>query len=234
MNVMLPPLPKTRIENILERIMIKRAFLTLSLLVFGMSCIAAEDAPKTYVAGTDYDVITPPVRAVDPSKIEVAEFFWYGCSHCYKFEPILQAWKKNLPKDVTLRGVPAIWQEKMELHAKAFYAAEVLGVLDTMHMVLFQAMNVDRKPLASQAEIAALFVAHGVAEADFNKAFTSFGVSSQVRQGVAMAKASKITGTPSLVVNGKYHVSGRKSGTQADMLKVVDFLIEKERAAAAK
>ena len=66
MNVMLPPLPKTRIENILERIMIKRAFLTLSLLVFGMSCIAAEDAPKTYVAGTDYDVITPPVRAVDP------------------------------------------------------------------------------------------------------------------------------------------------------------------------
>jgi thiol:disulfide interchange protein DsbA len=214
--------------------MIKRALLTLSLLVFGMSCIAAEDAPKTYVAGTDYDLISPPVRTVDPGKIEVAEFFWYGCSHCYTFEPLLQAWKKNMPKDVTLRGVPAVWQEKMELHAKAFYTAEVLGVLDTMHKVLFQAMNVDRKPLASQAEIAALFAAHGVSEADFNKAFTSFGVNSQVRQAVALAKASQITGTPALVVNGKYHVSGRKSGGQAGMLKVVDFLIEKERAAAAK
>ena len=79
--------------------MIKRALLTLSLLIFGMACIAAEDAPKTYVAGTDYDLISPPVRAVDPGKIEVAEFFWYGCSHCYTFEPLLQAWKKKLPKD---------------------------------------------------------------------------------------------------------------------------------------
>ncbi len=211
--------------------MIKQLLLTLSLLVFGMSCVAAEDAAKTYVAGTDYDLITPPVRAVDPGKIEVAEFFWYGCGHCYSFEPILQAWKKTLPEDVSVRGVPAVWQEKMELHAKAYYTAESLGVLETMSMVLFQAMNVDRKTLSSQAEIAALFATHGVSEADFNKAFTSFGVSSQVRQAVAFAKAAQITGTPALVVNGKYHVSGRKAGSQADMLKVVDFLIEKERAA---
>ena len=214
--------------------MIKQLLLTVSLLVFGLPSVAAELAVKTYVAGTDYDLITPPVPAVDPGKIGVAEFFWYGCSHCYTFEPLLQAWKKKLPKDVSLRAVPAVWQEKMELHAKAFYTAEVLGVLDTMHMVLFQAMDVDRKPLGSQAEIAALFAANGVSEADFNKTFTSFGVNSQVRQAVAMAKASQITGTPALVVNGKYHVSGRKSGGQAGMLKVVDFLIEKERAAAAK
>ena len=118
----------------------------------------------------------------------------------------------------------------MELHAKAYYAAEALGVLDTMNQVIFQAMNVDRKPLASQAEIAALFTAHGVPEADFIKAFNSFGVSSQVRQAVATAKSAQITGTPALVVNGKYHVGGRKAGSQADMLRVVDFLIEKERA----
>ncbi len=211
--------------------MIKQWLLTLSLLAFGMSCVAAQDSAKTYVAGTDYDLITPPVRAVDPGKIEVAEFFWYGCGHCYSFEPILQAWKKTLPEDVSVRGAPAVWQEKMELHAKAYYTAEALGVLDTMNMVLFQAMNVDRKTLASQAEIGALFAAHGVSEADFNKAFTSFGVSSQVRQAIAFAKAAQITGTPALVVNGKYHVSGRKAGSQADMLKVVDFLIEKERAA---
>jgi thiol:disulfide interchange protein DsbA len=211
--------------------MFKQLLLTLSLLVFGLPCIAADDAAKSYVAGTDYDLITPPVRAVDPTKIEVAEFFWYGCSHCYSFEPIVQAWKKTLPEDVKFRGVPAVWQEKMELHAKAYYAAEALGVLDTMNMVLFQAMNVDRKPLSSQKEIAALFTAHGVSEEDFNKAFNSFGVSSQVRQAVAIGKAAQLTGTPALMVNGKYHVTGRKAGSQADMLKVVDFLIEKERAA---
>jgi thiol:disulfide interchange protein DsbA len=214
-----------------ERIMFKQVLLTLSLLAFGLPCVAADDAVKTYVAGTDYDLITPPVRAVDPGKIEVAEFFWYGCGHCYAFEPLLQAWEKTMPKDVSFRRIPAIWQEKMELHAKAYYAAEALGVLDTMNPVIFQAMNVDRKPLASQAEIAALFTAHGVSEADFIKAFNSFGVSSQVRQAVAIAKAAQITGTPALMVNGKYHVSGSKAGSQADMLKVVDFLIEKELAA---
>jgi thiol:disulfide interchange protein DsbA len=213
--------------------MIKQLLLTVSLLVFGLPSVAAELAVKTYVAGTDYDLITPPVRAVDPGKIEVAEFFWYGCGHCYSFEPILAQWKKTLPEDVSFRGVPAVWQEKMELHAKAYYTAEALGVLDTMNTLIFQAMNVDRKPLGTQAEIAALFTANGVAEADFNKAFTSFGVSSQVRQAVAIGKAAQITGTPALMVNGKYHVSGRKAGTQADMLKVVDFLIEKERAAKA-
>lgn len=212
--------------------MIKQLLLTLSLVVFGISCAVGEDAAKTYLVGTDYDLITPPVRAVDPGKIEVAEFFWYGCGHCYSFEPILQQWKKTLPEDVSFRGVPAVWQEKMELHARAFYTAEALGVLDTMNMVIFQAMNVDRKPLGTQAEIAALFTANGVSEEDFNKAFNSFGVSSQVRQAVATGKAAQITGTPALMVNGKYHVSGRKAGTQADMLKVVDFLIEKERAAA--
>ncbi len=214
--------------------MIKKLLITLSLLVYGLSGVAGEEAAKTYVAGTDYDVISPPVRAVDPAKIEVAEFFWYGCGHCYSFEPLLEPWKKTLADDVSFRGIPAVWQDKMELHAKAYYTAEALGVLDPMHNVIFQAMNVDRKPLASQKEIAALFVANGVTEEDFNKAFTSFGVSSQVRQAIATAKAAQITGTPALVVNGKYHVSGRKAGTQSDMLKVVDYLIEQERAAKAK
>jgi thiol:disulfide interchange protein DsbA len=211
--------------------MIKHVLLSLSLLAVGPIHAVAEDATATYVAGVDYDVISPPVRDVDADKIEVTEFFWYGCGHCYTFEPMLEQWKKIQPADVSFRGVPAVWAEKMELHAKAYYTAETLGVLDTMNSVIFQAMNVDRKPLASQADIAALFVANGVSEDDFNKVFNSFGVSSQVRQGIAIAKSAQITGTPALMVDGKYHVSSRKAGTQADMLKVVDFLVEKERSA---
>ena len=213
--------------------MIKKLLLALGLLAFGLSCTAEEGtAGKTFVEGTHYDLISPPVRAVSSDKIEVAEFFWYGCSHCYAFEPILEQWKKNLPEDVRFRGIPAVWRDVMELHARAYYTAEALGVLDTMHLILFQAMNVDQKPLASEKEIGALFVANGVSEEDFDKAFNSFGVNSQVSQGISVGKSAKLTGTPSLMVNGKYFISGNKAGGQAEMLEVVDFLIAKERAAA--
>jgi thiol:disulfide interchange protein DsbA len=211
--------------------MIKQLLLTLTLLAFGLSCSAAEDAANNFVAGTHYDLINPPVRAVNPNKIEVAEFFWYGCSHCYTFEANLGQWKNNMPEDVSFRGIPAVWAEKMELHAKAYYTADALGVLDTMHPIIFQAMNVDGKALASEAEIAALFTANGVSEGDFTEAFNSFGVNSQVSQGIAVGKAAKVTGTPALMVNGKYHVSSRKAGGQAEMLEVVDYLVEQERAA---
>ncbi len=211
--------------------MIKRLLLSLSLLVVTPLIAVAEEAAQNYVEGTNYDLITPAVRTADPDKIEVAEFFWYGCGHCYTFEPMIEQWKKSLPDDVAFHGSPAIWNAQMELHARAFYAAEVLGVLDTMHPVIFQAMNVDRKRLSSEAEIAALFTANGVSAEDFAKAFSSFGVSSQVRQANARARAAKITGTPALMVNGKYHISTRKAGSQANMLKVAEFLIEKERAA---
>ena len=211
--------------------MIKRLLLSLSLLVVTPLIAVAEDAAQSYVEGTHYDLIAPAVRTADPDKIEVAEFFWYGCGHCYTFEPMIEQWKKSLPDDVDFHGSPAIWNAQMELHARAFYAAQVLGVMDTMHPVIFQAMNVDRKRLSSEAEIAALFTANGVSAEDFGKAFSSFGVSSQVRQANARARAAKITGTPALMVNGKYHISTRKAGSQANMLKVAEFLIEKERAA---
>ena len=211
--------------------MSKNLLLSLSLMVFAPLLAIAEAAQEEYIEGTHYDLITPAVRTADPDKIEVAEFFWYGCGHCYTFEPVLGQWKKTLAEDVDFQGSPAMWNKPMELHAQAYYTAEVLGVLDIMNPVLFQAMNVDGKRLGSQAEIEALFSANGVSAEDFNKAFNSFGVSSQVRQASARARSAKITGTPALMVNGKYHVSTRKAGSQAGMLKVADFLIAKERAA---
>jgi thiol:disulfide interchange protein DsbA len=214
--------------------MIKRLLLALPLLIFGLSCSAAEDVAQNFVAGTHYDIISPPVRSTSPGKIEVAEFFWYGCGHCYSFEPIVGQWKKTIADDVQFRGVPAIWNEGMDLHAKAFYTAEALGVSEAMNAVIFQAMNVDKKRLSSESEIGDLFTANGVAEGDFKKTFSSFGIASQVRQAMATAKGAKITGTPALMVNGKYHVSARKAGGQAQMLEVVDFLVEKERALTAK
>ena len=211
--------------------MFKRLLMTLSVTVL-VPLMACAQEVTNYQAGKHYDVISPAIRTADPDKIEVGEFFWYGCGHCYTFEPMIGQWKKTLADDVAFRGIPAMWGGAMELHAKAFYAAQALGVMDTMHPVIFQAMNVDRLPLRSEAEIAKLFVANGVSEEDFNKAFNSFGVGSQVRQASATARSAKMTGTPSMMVNGKYLITGKKAGSMANMLKVADYLVEQERAAA--
>jgi thiol:disulfide interchange protein DsbA len=216
----------------MEEVTLKNLLLSLSLLALAPLLACAQAAGDTYVEGENYDLITPPVRTANPDKVEVAEFFWYGCGHCYNFEPMIGAWKKTLPEDVEFRGSPAMWNKPMELHARAYYTAEVLGVLEEMNLVLFQAMNVDGKRLTSEAEIQELFVANGVEAEDFAKAFKSFGVSSQVNQASARARAAQITGTPAIMVNGKYHVSTRKAGSQADMLKIADYLIAKEQAAA--
>lgn len=211
--------------------MLKRtaaAFFSAVILQLAAVTALAED----WVEGEHYDVISPVIRGAS-DKIEVTEFFWYGCGHCYNFEPQVVQWKKSLPTDVVVKGSPAMWNGLMEIHAKAFYAAEVLGVLDKVHMPLFQAINVDRRKLGTEGELADLFAAHGVARADFAKAYNSFGVNSQVRQANSRARAARITGTPELMVAGKYRISTRKAGGQANMLKIATFLIEKERQALA-
>lgn len=211
--------------------MLKRYSLVLMALV-ALPLMALSALAEEWVEGEHYDVITPALRGKS-DKIEVTEFFWYGCTHCYSFEPQIAQWKKSLHDDVVVVGSPAIWNALMEVHAKAFYAAQVLGVLDKVHMPLFQAINVDRRRLDSEDELAALFAASGVAREDFQRAFNSFGVGSQVRQADSRARAARITGTPEMMVAGKYRISTRKAGSQANMLKLATFLIEKERAARA-
>ena len=210
--------------------MLQRLVLAFTITV--MAALSQAQDGDNWVEGTHYDLITPAIRTTDPDKIEVTEFFWYGCGHCYNFEPMIGQWKKTLADDVVFIGSPAVWNKPMELHARAFYTAQALGVMDTMHPVIFQAMNVDRKPLKNEAEIAALFVENGVSEEDFMKAFKSFGVDSQVRQANATARGAQMTGTPSLMVNGKYLINARGAGSAANMLKVADYLVERERAAA--
>lgn len=209
--------------------MTNRISILFSLLVV-LPLLGAAAQAQEWVEGEHYDLISPAIRG-NSDKIEVTEFFWYGCGHCYNFEPQLAQWKKTLADDVVVVGSPAMWNAAMEIHAKAFYAADALGVLDKMHMPLFQALNVDRRRLATEDELADLFAANGVAREDFSKAFNSFGVGSQVRQANARARAAKISGTPEMMVAGKYRISTRKAGGQADMLRLAEFLIEKERVA---
>lgn len=196
--------------------------------VAALLAVAAPLSAQQYQEGEHYELITPPIKVGASDEVIVTEFFWYGCGHCYNFEDMLQAWGNQLPQDVSLDPSPAMWNGPMQLHAKAYFVAKALGVLDTMHEQIFQAMHIKRQRLGSQAAIRELFVENGVNAADFDKAFESFGISSQVRQADARARSARITGTPSMMVNGKYRIEARTAGSQAEMLKVADFLIQKE------
>ncbi|MFT5482186.1 MAG: thiol:disulfide interchange protein DsbA [Halieaceae bacterium] len=202
--------------------------ITFSLVLLPLAA-CAQDGQTSYIEGTHYTTLSQPVRTRNKDKIEVVEMFWYGCGHCYNFEPLIISWSSKVAADVDFWQSPAMWNAPMKLHAQAFYTAQALGVLEKIHNPMFSALNVDRSPLRSQKAIADLFAQNGVAREEFNKAFNSFGVKSQVRQADARARSYKITGTPEIVVNGKYLVSTRMSGGQAEMLKIVDFLVAKER-----
>jgi protein dithiol oxidoreductase (disulfide-forming) len=212
---------------------ISRMIRLLALLALLLPLGLRAEVPVAYVEGTHYTRLPEAVRTADPARIEVVEVFWYGCSHCYQFEPLLAKWQQALPKDVDFRRSPALWNKPMAIHAQAFYAAQALGVLEKMHEPLFRALNVDRKRLDTEDELAALFAANGVKEDDFRKAFNSFGVQASVKQADARARSYRVSGTPEVIVNGKFSVSARTAGSPEAMLKVIDFLLAKERSERA-
>lgn len=214
------------------------AAVCLGLLMFVLRGVA-EEAPAAataapqFQAGVNYDVLAQPVRTRNSDKIEVVEVFWYGCPHCYHFDPLVNNWKQKQADDVDFWRSPAMWNGVMKVHAQAFYTAKALGVLDKLHNPLFTSLVVERKRLGTEEELADLFAAYGVDKKQFSDTFKSFGVVSQVKQADARARSYMISGTPELVVNGKYRVSSGKAGGQQEMLEVVDFLVNKERQAMA-
>lgn len=209
----------------------KRAVLTwlISLLFLPMMACAEGGAPE-FIEGQHYQRLNQAVRTRDPAKIEVVEVFWYGCPHCFHFEPLIKSWLQNKPEDVDFWRSPAMWNDLMRTHARAFYVADALGALDNLHEPLFEAINLQRRELATEQELERLFVDHGVSAEEFRKAYNSFGVTSQVRQADARARSYQIRGTPELVVDGRYRITARMAGGQEEMLDVVDFLVQRIRA----
>ena len=199
-----------------------------AVLIGGMASAFAQ--PALYVEGTHYENIASPVRTADPNKIEVTEIFWYGCPHCYAFEPLITSWEENLPSDVAFVRSPGMWNKTMEIHAQIYYAAEALGVTDDIHGVAFNEIHLKRNYLQSEDAVKALFVGEGVAADDFDKTWSSFSVTSAVKRANTRMRDYGVKGVPSMVVNGKYLVSvGGPVASQTDMLKIVDFLVRKER-----
>jgi protein dithiol oxidoreductase (disulfide-forming) len=208
----------------------RRDLLTRSAAAASLLTAAGARAQGAPVEGKDFVRLGTPAPVAAPAgKIEVVEFFSYGCPHCYSFEPLLEPWIKKLPADVVFRRVPAAFNASWEGLAKIFYALEATGQLDAMHKRVFAAIHVQRQRLDKEADIAAFVKGAGGDDAKFLDAFKSFGVATKLRQGKQLAEAYKIDGVPTLGIHGRFFTSGSLAGTHERALAVADQLIRRAK-----
>jgi thiol:disulfide interchange protein DsbA len=185
---------------------------------------------ERYVAGTHYTVIEPSVRTADADKIEVLEIFWYGCPGCYSFEPVLNNWVENRETDIAFVRFPGVFNSLMKVHAQIYYMSQAFGITEQTHDKVFDALVPQKRTLKSERQIVDLFVEFGVDRVAAEKAFNSFAVRTKTNQAEKLTRDYKPTSTPSMVVNGKYLVSvAGPVNSYQEVLRVVDFLTEKER-----
>ena len=206
------------------------ATISLILLAGGLfftTLLSAQESVnlKPYQAGTDYIVLDIPIRTRNPDVIEVTEYFSYACVHCYQFEGSIGQWKRELPAGVVFNRTPAIWSPLYRLMARTYYTAEALGVLDEIHTPLFRAIHKERRSLTDEKALARFFSEQGVAPEDFARAFNSFGVNASSQQAYARGRAYA-SGTPAIIVNGKYLIK-----TSERMLEIASFLVQRELSA---
>jgi thiol:disulfide interchange protein DsbA len=202
-------------------------------LIAGLCLMQAMPAMAGYDEGIEYISIKPPVATDNSSKVEVVEMFWYGCPHCYAFEPKLVAWLKHLPANVEFIRIPAIFPNHplWELHARAYYTAELLGVLDKTHEALFDAIHKKRQSLFTEDALANFYAKYGVDKKLFKETMHSFGVQMKVDRAKELSRRYGIDGVPTLIINGKYRTYASITNGEDGMLKVTDYLIEKESKA---
>jgi protein dithiol oxidoreductase (disulfide-forming) len=189
--------------------------------------MASTAAMANFVAGKDYTVLEKPVKTDVANKIEVREFFWYGCGHCFALEPHMQAWLKQKPQDVNFVRTPAAMNPVWESNARGYYISEALQVRRKTHLALFHAIHDQRQQIFDQKSQAAFFQKYGgIPEAKFNSMYNSFPISSKIAQAKQLAASYQLTGVPAVAVNGKYVVQGN----DAKVTQVVNYLVQLERA----
>jgi protein dithiol oxidoreductase (disulfide-forming) len=211
-----------------------RKLMIAAALVAGLLVVHAHAQNEhTFVQGRHYQMLPVPVRVADPARLEVVEVFSYGCIHCFSVQPAIDTWLEGLGSDVNFVRVPAVFDQTWAYLARAYYSAEALGVTESVHGPIFEAIHVRNANVLEPTRLARIFEEHaGVGESEFMRVFNSVGVDTRVRQGDAQTRMYRVQGTPTMIVQGKYRIDGQMAGSNAAMLDVVDFLLAKERAAA--
>ena len=191
----------------------------VSASLFGMTAQAADvplEAGKTYVE------LANPVPVAEPGKIEVVELFWYGCPHCYAFEPTINPWAAKLP---------AMFGGPWDAHGQLFLTLDAMGVENKVHAAIFNAIQKEGKRLTDKNDMADFVATQGVDKEKFLQTFDSFAIKGQIVKAKELAKKYEVSGVPTLIVNGKYRFDLGTAGGPEQALNVADQLIAKERAA---
>jgi thiol:disulfide interchange protein DsbA len=204
----------------------KRLIVLFALL--SLSGVAGAQGQKIE-EGFDYRILPIAQPVETKGKVEVIEFFWYGCPHCYDFEPELSAWVKRQPKDVAFRRVPVAFRDDFLPHSQLFYALEAMGKGDALNEKVMYAMHKENKRLLTENEIADWVASQGVDRNTFLATYRSFAVVSKARAAKQLAEAYRIEGVPTIVMQGKYVTSPSIAGSKAKAIAVMDYLEEKIR-----
>lgn len=198
------------------------AGLLATLLLAGTHSVLAADA---------YKRLSKPQPTADSGKVEVVEVFWYGCPHCYDFEPYLEEWLQNKPDYVDFKRMPAVFRQNWLAHAKAYYTAVELGVVDKIHSDLFNEIHSRQKRIDDEESLRKFFMRHGVDGEEFTKTYNSYAVESKIKHALGMLRRYENTGVPAVVINGKYLTSGPIAGSYEAMIKAMNELAAREHAA---
>ncbi|MBV1816314.1 thiol:disulfide interchange protein DsbA/DsbL [Pseudomonas viridiflava] len=210
----------------MRNLIISAALVAASL--FGMSAQAAEPAQA---GKPQYVELSSAVPVAVPGKIEVVELFWYGCPHCYAFEPTINPWVEKLPSDVNFVRIPAMFGGPWDAHGQLFITLDTMGVEHKVHAAVFDAIQKGGKRLTDKNDMADFVATQGVNKDEFLKTFDSFAVKGKIAQYKELAKKYEVTGVPTMIVNGKYRFDLGSAGGAEATLQVADQLIAKERAA---
>ncbi len=219
-----------------QRLHVALGGLTVLLLTAAVtiSLPAQADSPA-FEAGRHYEVLSVPVRTSDPERLEVVEVFSYGCEHCFNLEPVIESWLEQVDEDVNFVRVHAAFDREWAHLASIYYTARALDVVEQVHMPVFEAIHLQRNDIFRTENVARLFNQHAdVSEREFLEVFNSTGVDTRVRQADGQVRMYRARGVPTMIVEGRYRTDGNMAGSNNRMLDVVDFLLEKERAARAE
>jgi thiol:disulfide interchange protein DsbA len=210
-----------------------KRFLVAALFALAAPAVSAQSMVERFQEGQHYFRIEP-AQPTPADTIEVTEVFSYACIHCANFQPTIEAWEKKKPAQASFVSLPAAWNPGWEMLARAYYAAEALGVLDKTHDALFKAIHVEHRPFRSMQDLADWYAATaGIKAEDFLATANSSAVNIKVNRSKQLVPRYGVDGTPSVVVAGKYRVTGGSAGGWPEVMQVVDFLVAKEIAARA-
>ncbi|MGN8343952.1 thiol:disulfide interchange protein DsbA/DsbL [Pseudomonas sp. SMV71] len=207
----------------MRNLIISAALVVASL--FGIGVQANADESKA-----PYVQLNNPVPVAVPGKIEVVELFWYGCPHCYAFEPVINPWVDKLPSDVNFVRIPAMFGGPWDAHGQMFLTLESMGVEHKVHAAVFNAIQKEGKKLVKKEDMADFLATQGVDKDKFLATFDSFAIKGQIAKAKDLAKKYEITGVPTMIVNGKYRFDIGSAGSAENALALADKLIAKERA----